>query len=300
MSVAIQERLAFAPPPTPGLVRSMVLALLAHGALVAMLTLGVQWKREATPVTAEAELWSALPVQAAAPAPEETAPTEPLKPPPPEPKPKPEPKPEPVVAPKPAPQPDPAIALAREKEKAKLLKEQQLQQLQLEKEKLTKEKLAKEKLALKEKELLAKAAKDKAAKREADEAKALEADRQKNLKRMAGLAGAGGSGEAGSTSTALQSSGTSVSYTTRIGNLVKRQITLTDAQKNDIPGNPGLDIDIKAAPDGTLLIPLIVKSSGSKTWDDAVLNAIRKLETLPRDSDGKVPSRVPLTFRPKD
>ena len=119
---------------------------------------------------------------------------------------------------------------------------------------------------------------------------------------MASLAGSptNGNGAAGSTGTAAQSSGPSTSYAARVGGLVKRNITLTDAQRDEIPGNPGLDIDIKALPDGTLLIPHIVKSSGYKAWDDAVLNAINKLETLPRDVDGKVPGRVPLTFRPKD
>jgi colicin import membrane protein len=292
MSAAIQERLAFAPPPTPGLVRSMVLALLAHGVLVAMLTLGVQWKREATPVTVEAELWSALPVQAAAPAPEETAPPEPPKPPPPEPKP--EPKPEPVVAPKPVQQPNPAIALAREKEKAKLLKEKQLQQLQLEKEKLVKDKLAKEKLALKEKELLAKAAKDKAAKREAEEAKAMEADRQKNLKRMAGLAGPGGSGEAGSTSTALQSSGPSAGYTGRIQARIKPNVTYTEI----ISGNPVTEIEVSLSPTGDILSRRIVKGSGNKSWDNAALNAIDKTEKLPLDN-GKNWSPLTLVLSPK-
>ncbi|MEI8031431.1 MAG: protein TolA, partial [Comamonadaceae bacterium] len=43
---ALADRLEFAPPPTPGMVRSMGLALLAHAFLLAALTLGVQWKRE--------------------------------------------------------------------------------------------------------------------------------------------------------------------------------------------------------------------------------------------------------------
>ena len=294
MSAAIQERLAFAPPPTPGLVRSMLLALLAHGVLVAILTLGVQWKREAAPVTVEAELWSALPIQATAPAPEETAPPEPLKPPPPEPKP--EPKPEPVVAPKPVPQPDPAIALAREKEKAKLLKEKQLQQQQLEKEKLAKEKLAKEKQALIDKELLAKAEKDKAAKREAIEAKALEADRQKNLKRMLGQAGAGGSGEPGSTSTALQTYGPSAGYAGRVVARIKPNITYTETAN----GNPTAEVEVRTAPDGTIVSRKLTKPSGVKSWDDAVLNAIDKTEVLPKDTDGRVPTALIISFRPKD
>jgi colicin import membrane protein len=270
----------------------MVLALLAHGVLVAALTLGVQWKREATPVTVEAELWSALPVQAAAPAPEETAPPEPPKPPHPEPKP--EPKPEPVVAPKPVPQPNPAIALAREKEKAKLLKERQLQQLQLEKEKLVKERQAKEKLALKEKELLAKTAKDKAAKQEAIEAKAMEADRQKNLKRMAGLAGAGGSGEAGSTSTALQSSGPSATYAGRIRARIKPNVTYTEI----ITGNPVTEIEVSLSPTGDILSRRIVKGSGNKSWDNAALNAIDKTEKLPLDN-GKNWSPLTIVLSPQ-
>jgi colicin import membrane protein len=256
----------------------------------------VQWKREAPPITVEAELWSALPIEAAPPAPEEPPPPEPAKPPP-----KPEPKPEPVVAPKPVVQPDPSIALAREKEKARQLKEKQVQQEKLAQEK---KRLEQEK-ALKEKELQAKnaadkLAKEKVAKRAAEEAKAQDAERQKNVKRMLGMAGTGGSGDASSTGTAMQSSGASTTYAAKVGALVIRRITFTDTQKSEIPGNPGLDIDIKAAPDGTLLIPLIVKSSGYKAWDEAVLNAIKKLETLPRDADGKVPARVPLTFRPKD
>jgi colicin import membrane protein len=288
------ERLEFAPPPTPGLVRAMLLALLAHGALVAVLAVGVQWKHQAAPVTVEAELWSEVPVQAAAPAPLEPPP-EPPKPPEPVPETKPQPKPEPVVVPKPAPQPDPAIALAREKEKAKLAKDKRLDE-----ERQAKEKLAKEKLTLdkKKQELLAqeKALKDKTAKREAVETKKLEELRQQNIKRMAGLAGSGGSGDAGSTGTVAQASGPSAGYAGRIRGRIKPNITYTES----FTGNPTADVEVRTAPDGTIVSRRITKSSGVKSWDDAVLHAIDKTEVLPKDTDGRVPSMLIISFRPND
>jgi colicin import membrane protein len=288
------ERLEFAPPPTPGLVRATLLALLAHGALVAVLAVGVQWKHQAAPVTVEAELWSSVPVQAAAPAAED-APPEPPKPPEPVPEPQPQPKPEPVAVPKPAPQPDPAIALAKEKEKAKLAKEKRLDEERQAKERLAKEKLAQEK---KKQELLAqeKAQKDKTAKRAAEESKKLEELRQQNIKRMAGLAGSGGSGDAGSAGTALQASGPSAGYAGRIRARIKPNITYTES----FTGNPTADVEVRTAPDGTIFSRRITKSSGVKRWDDAVLNAIDKTEVLPKDTDGRVPSMLIISFRPND
>src|SRR5674476_1299083 len=63
---AATNRLEFAPPPTPGVLRSFGLAMLAHAFLLAALTWGVHWHRETASVSAEAELWSSVPQQAAA------------------------------------------------------------------------------------------------------------------------------------------------------------------------------------------------------------------------------------------
>ena len=49
------DRIEFAPPAPGGLIRGWGLAILAHGALVAALAWGVQWKREAAVATAEAQ-----------------------------------------------------------------------------------------------------------------------------------------------------------------------------------------------------------------------------------------------------
>ena len=291
MSLAA-ERQEFAPPPTAGLVRALVLAILAHGVLLVVLTAGVQWKRDAAPVTVEAELWSSVPQQASAPAPQE-----PVAPPLP---------PQPAPPPKPVPQPDPAIAVAKEKEKAKLLKEKQLQQEKLAQEKLALEKKKQDKLAQEkalkvreqQKDLQTKAAKDKAV-QEAAQTKKLEELRQQNIKRMAGLAGSGvssGSGDAGATGTTAQSSGPSAGYAGRIRARIKPNITYTET----ITSNPTAEVEVRTSPDGTIISRKLTKPSGVKAWDDAVLNAIDKTEVLPRDTDGRVPTALVISFRPKD
>jgi len=299
---ATTERLEFAPPPTRGLVRAVGLAIVVHALLVVMLAIGVHWKRDATPVTVEAELWSALPVEAAPrPVPE--------LPPPPPPEPV-KPVPKAVVTP-PAPTPplpDPAIAIA--KEKARLQKEKQLQQERLEQEKLERDKLERDKHqkeALKQKKLLEdKAAHDKKLQQEqqkqqdaksAADAKKLAVLRQQQIDRTLRMAGQDvGSGDDKARGTGKQSSGPSAGYTGRIIARVKPNITYTDTPT----GNPTAEVDVRTSPDGTIISRKLVKSSGVKSWDDAVLNAIDKTEVLPRDVDGRIPQPLTLVFRPRD
>lgn len=288
---AAAERLEFAPPATPGVVRAFLLALLAHGLLVAALTVGVQWKREAQVIAAEAELWAAVP-EAAAPR---------LQEPPPEPV-LPE-KPEVVAAPVAMPEPvltPPKVDIALEQEKKRLQKQKQLeldkQQEKLKQAKLQQEKLKQEKLkAEKVKQAQAEKAKLAQEKKLAEQqAKQLEAQREKNLQRIAGLAGA--SGATGATGRALQSAGPSATYAGRIIARVKPNIVFTEA----ISGNPTAVVEVRAAADGTVLSSKLTQSSGIKAWDDAVLRAIDKTEKLPRDTDGNVPSPLVISFRPKD
>jgi len=285
---AAADRFEFAPPPPPGLMRAFALAVVAHVLLLAALTWGVSWKRDAQTPAVEAELWSAVPQQAAPklvevpPEPE----TKPAPPPPP-------PKAEPVVS-----QAD--IALAREKErKAKEKLEQEKREREREKEKLAQLKREQEKRELekklaedkKKKELEAQK-KDKL--KDQEEAKLREKLRQENLKRMAGLAGA--TGGPSSTGTALKSSGPSASYAGRIIGRIRPNIVYTD----DIVGNPVAEVEVRTAPDGTIVGRKVLKSSGVKAWDEAVLKAIDKTEVLPRDTDGRVPSSLVITFRPRD
>ena len=64
---AAADRLQFAPPPQPGMLRAFILAVVAHLLLLLALTWGVNWKRDNRDISAEAELWSSVP-RAAAPA----------------------------------------------------------------------------------------------------------------------------------------------------------------------------------------------------------------------------------------
>ena len=122
----------------------------------------------------------------------------------------------------------------------------------------------------------------------------LAATREKNIKRILGEAGA--TGEAGSPGTAAKSSGPSASYAGRVKARVRPNITMTE----DVPGNPVAEVEVRSAPDGTILSRRLVKSSGVKSWDDAVLRAIDKTEILPRDDDGRVPSPMTMVFSPRD
>jgi colicin import membrane protein len=111
---------------------------------------------------------------------------------------------------------------------------------------------------------------------------------------MQGMAGA--SGDENSKGTALKASGPSASYAGRIVARIKPNITFN----HDVPGNPLAIVEIRTSPDGTILSYKIISPSGNKAWDDAVLKAIVKTATLPRDEDGRVPPVLEISFRPKD
>lgn len=263
----VASRFEFAPPPAPGLLRSLGLALLAHALLLAALTWGVNW-RSNNNVTAEAELWASVPLQAA---PKEVEP-------PPEPEVKPEPAP-PRVTPR---ETDAEIALAREKERKAKEKAEQ--------EKREKERIEHEKKLAEEKKK-----KDQEAKlKEQQDAERLKKLREENLKRIAGMAGATGGPTA--TGTVQRAAGPSSNYAGRIRARIKPNIVFTE----DIVNNPTAEVEVRTSPDGTIVGSKLIKSSGVPSWDEAVLKAIDKTEVLPRDIDGSVPSSLVISFRPKD
>lgn len=251
------------------------MALGAHALLIVALAFGVSWKRS-TPEGIEAELWAAVP-QAAAPR---------VEPPPPSPEPKPEPKPMPPAVVKPPPPPDTSEAdIAREKRK---------KQLELEKQKAA-ENAEQKKRELAEKQRLEKAAAEKQRQAEAAEAARIEKQRQENLKRMA--AAVAGTGAPDSSGAAAQSAGPSAGYAGRIKARIKPNIVFNS---DDVDGNPLASIEVRTAPDGRIIGRRLLKSSGSKAWDDAVLRALDKTEMLPRDTDGRVPSSLVIDFKPRD
>ncbi|MEJ6003539.1 cell envelope integrity protein TolA [Paucibacter soli] len=284
------------PPQAPGLGRGFAFAVAAHLVLVLALSAGVHWRTQTLP-SYEAELWAAVP-QAAAPR-EQLPPEEP-------PAPKPQPRPEPKPA-----EPDPRelqaqrdaqIAIAKAEKKKKDLEQKRLAELEAAERKAKelaakKEQARKEELAMKQRQAEA-AARDAKEAKEAKEAKQAEAKRealrQENLRRIQGMAGA--SGGPAATGSALQSSGPSASYGGRIKARIRPNIIYSDMPS----GNPVAEVEVRVAPDGSIIGRKIIKPSGDAEWDKAVLRAIDKTETLPRDVDGRVPSLLVISFQPRE
>ena len=182
---------------------------------------------------------------------------------------------------------------AEEKRKLDAKREQELKEKAF-KDKAIKDKAQKEK-ELKDKELKEKEAQklkeQKAAQQAAEEAKKLDELRKENMKRISGLAGATGSSDA--TGTAQRSAGPSDSYGGRIQTLLYPKITFSGDATPYI-----VDVEVQCAPNGTIIgTPRVSKPSANAAWDDAVVKAFIKLETLPRDKDGRVPCPLVIGVR---
>jgi colicin import membrane protein len=302
-TLSLQRADPLRPRPPGGMGQGALLALGVHALLVVALALAVNWRSQ-TPQTFSAELWAATPQVAAPRAVEST----PVPPPPPPPPPPPAPTPR-VAAPAPPPAVDPQIAIEKarqEKEKAEQLRAERAERAKAEREKAERDKQAraeKEKAerdkAERERQAAAKAKAEAQAKREQQEQREQQAEEQRlakqredNLKRMMGQAGA--TGAPGSTGTALKDAAPSASYAGKLIARIKPNILLTET----VAGKPAADVEVRASATGTILSRRLVKSSGNKDWDDAVLRAIDRTAELPRDTDGRVPPVLVITFTP--
>ena len=272
-TLALSARDAFAPQRPPGMAPGLVLALIAHMLLVLALAWSVNWKTS-EPEGVVAELWAALP-QIAAPRVSLPEPRPPVI----EPRPAP-----PVARPEPVtpPREDAQIAIERATaaRKVEAAKREEARRVEAERER---ERLAD---AQAEKKKLAEKARQ-------DEAKQA-AIREANLRRMMSQAGA--SDDPATTGNATRTSGPSASYAGRIKARIKPNIVLTGS----VAGNPIATVEVRLAPDGTIVGRKLLKSSGSPLWDETVLRAIDKTEVLPRDTDGRVPSSFNIDFRPQE
>lgn len=293
MSTAALHPDAFAPRQPPGMRSGLALAMLVHALLIVAIAWGVRWK-SSEPEGVVAELWSALP-QVAAPRP---------TPPPPEPKPA------PVVEPKPVPQPaiaKPAVVapqvdaqIAIEKAKREQAKRDEAKRDEAERVE------AKKKADVAKREDARRAEVERERQRVADEqaekkklAEQAKKDdtrqtaiREANLKKM--MSQAGTSDDASATGTATRTAGPSATYAGRIKARIKPNILLT----SPVAGNPSATVEVRVAPDGTIVGRKLVTSSGVAAWDETVLRAIDKTEVLPKDVDGRVPSTMTIAFRP--
>ncbi len=284
------QRLEFAPPPSAGLPRALLLAVLAHVVLVTALTWGVRWKRDVAQVTAEAELWSSVAMDAA-PRPVEAPPA---------------PTPEPPTPQAATPPPDNKvdIALERDRQRQKIERQQaalKLEQQRREQAALDKKREQAQQAALdKKREQAQQAVLDKKkaeqstraadAAKSKQEAAAREAERQANIRK----AQAGATGAPSATGNVLQSAAPSAGYAAKVVARIKPNVTFTEITV----GNPMVEIELRAEPDGAIIISSIkvTKGSGNERFDAAVIRGIEKTRVLPRDDDGRVPSPMVISY----
>ncbi len=275
---------ALLPRPPGGNRAGAAMALLVHLGLLVALTFSVDW-RSKTPDVVSAELWSAVP-QIAAPKAVERVP----EPTPPKPLPTVTPQPEPTPPP-PAREPDINIERAKVEaaKKKAAAEEAKKEAAELAKTKLEDKKKAdadKKKRAQEEQALQAKADDDKLARQ-----------REENLKRIMGQANVGTSDNPNSKGTAAQDAAPSSSY---VGKLARRIRDENLVYTGTAPDNATVEITIRSAAGGTLLGREVVKRSGHPDWDEAVLRAIDKAGSLPRDENGRVPREITIAFRRRD
>ncbi|MDB5886969.1 MAG: Cell division and transport-associated protein TolA [Polaromonas sp.] len=122
-------------------------------------------------------------------------------------------------------------------------------------------------------------------------AAASEKQHQEAVKRIMGMAGAGNADGGG---TSAKASGPSAGYAGKVRAKVLPNVVFTD----DIAGNPVAEVRVTTTADGTIMSQSLTKSSGNKAWDEAVIKAIIRTGSLPRDVDGQVPTPITLVFRP--
>ena len=301
MNAAVIQRDLFMPRAPGGMGRGLLLAIAAHVLLVIGLSFSVNWHTAATPEGVAAELWAAVP-QFAAPRAAEVAPPvatlTPTPPPTPPLAPKPIPRAEPMVPPTPpVPRPDAKIATERaerEQAKRKATAEREEQERKERERKVKAAALNQQKQQQQQEQQQAQDAKRLQKAAEADAAR-LAVQREANLKRILGQAGA--SGDAAATGNAPQDAGPSASYQGRIKARIKPNVSFPDT----LAGNPAVEIEVRLTPEGRIILPSrVIKSSGVKEWDDAVLRAIGKTEVLPKDESGRVPASMIIVYRPRD
>jgi hypothetical protein len=86
----------------------------------------------------------------------------------------------------------------------------------------------------------------------------------------------------------------SESYANRVARAIRQNIVYSDPSKT---ANPEAEVEITCALDGLILEWNLVRPSGTRAWDYAVLRALEKTNRIPTDIDGRVPTKMRLVFR---
>ena len=140
--------------------------------------------------------------------------------------------------------------------------------------------------------------KEEEAKRLLEEKKESEQRRQEQIKRLKGL----GEASTGPTdkASAAKASAPSGTYLGRLRARVRPNIPVPDSQLQTVKGNPEAEVEVTCSATGEILSKKLIRSSGNPAWDAAVMNAIEKTGTLPRDENGNMPPKISFGFKPRD
>ena len=252
------------PIKTEGSARAFSYSILAHLALIAMFTIGINWRTSA-PGGVEVELWDSTPVVERT----ETPPPAPLK----------EEAADIAIKKKPVEKEPPKKEVVKEAPKPVKVTPPQEKPKEPEKPKKVEEAKVPTPAQIK-----ANAAAEKA--------------RTDQLARLRAAAGAEG-GSGGQVGSSVGGGGNAPpAYADKVRRKIKPLIVFNP---ESLTGNPAVIVLVDLAPDGAILKRSVVTSSGIPSWDQAVLQALDRAETFPKDDNGIIPMRqMRLTFKPKD
>ena len=140
--------------------------------------------------------------------------------------------------------------------------------------------------------------KEEETKRLLEEKKETAQRRQEQIKRLKGL----GEASTGPTdkASAAKASAPSGTYLGRLRARVRPNITFPESQLQAVKGNPEAEVEVTCSATGEILSQKLIRSSGNPAWDAAVMNAIEKTGTLPRDENGNMPPKISFGFKPRD
>ena len=252
------------PIKTQGSARAFSYSILAHLALIAMFTIGINWRTSA-PGGVEVELWDSTPVVERT----ETPPPAPIK----------EEAADIAIKKKLVEKEPPKKEVVKEAPKPVKVTPPQEKPKEPEKPKKVEEVKAPTPAQIK-----ANAAAEKA--------------RAEQLARLRAAAGAEG-GSGGQVGSSVGGGGNAPpAYADKVRRKIKPLIVFNP---ESLTGNPAVIVLVDLAPDGAILKRSVVTSSGIPSWDQAVLQALDRAETFPKDDNGIIPMRqMRLTFKPKD
>jgi len=252
------------PIKTEGSARAFSYSILAHLALIAMFTIGINWRTSA-PGGVEVELWDSTPVVERT----ETPPPALLK----------EEAADIAIKKRPVEKEPPKKEVVKEVPKPVKVTPPQEKPKEPEKPKKVEEAKAPTPAQIK-----ANAAAEKA--------------RTDQLARLRAAAGAEG-GSGGQVGSSVGGGGNAPpAYADKVRRKIKPLIVFNP---ESLTGNPAVIVLVDLAPDGAILKRSVVTSSGIPSWDQAVLQALDRAETFPKDDNGIIPMRqMRLTFKPKD